>query len=65
METQLIQSAPCPLCGEVAFAVDDWPPGDNVEYACLWEEPTALMDVHLHPCECTGCGNIQMVPTRS
>lgn len=65
MEAQLIQSSPCPLCGEIAFALDAPPADEGVEYACLWEEPTALLDVHLHPSECTGCGNIQMVVTRS
>jgi hypothetical protein len=66
METQMIQGSPCPLCGEVAFALESWsPPLETSEYACLWENDTAPLGAHLQPCECTGCGTVQMVVTRS
>jgi hypothetical protein len=66
MDPFMIQASPCPLCGEVAFALDSWsPPLGFSEYACLWDNEASPLDAHLQPCECTGCGNVQMVVTRS
>jgi hypothetical protein len=65
METQMIQGSPCPLCGENAFALESRAAqNDDAEYACLWESATPWSDAHLKPCECTGCGTVQMVVTR-
>jgi hypothetical protein len=59
----MIQSSPCPLCGESAFALESWLPAPELsEYAYLGN--TAAPAAHLQPCECTGCGNVQMVLTR-
>ena len=63
METQLIHGSPCPLCGEVAFALDWSPPPEIEDYACLSAED--VTESHLNPCECTGCGNVHMVVTRT
>ena len=64
METQMIQGSPCPLCGEVAFALESlFPTPEMSDYAFLWGDD--LADPYLRPCECTGCGNVQLVVTRS
>jgi hypothetical protein len=64
METQMIQGSPCPLCGEVAFALDTWSQlPESSEYAMLWDTNTT--PAHLQPCECTSCGTIQLVATRA
>jgi hypothetical protein len=62
MESLTIQSSPCPLCGENAFTLESWTPEfDDAEYSCLAEDDGVSHDPHLHPCECTGCGNVHMV----
>jgi hypothetical protein len=64
METQMIHNSPCPLCGEVAFSLEWSMPQEETEYDCLWEDETAHLHAHLQPCECTGCGTVQMVVAR-
>jgi hypothetical protein len=63
METPSVQGTPCPLCGEVTFAIDPPPtaPFEDIEYACLWDIDVRRL---LHPRECTCCGNIQVLLTR-
>jgi hypothetical protein len=66
METLTIQSSPCPLCGENAFTLESWSPGeDDAEYSFFGDHDNAAQVSHLHPCECTGCGNVHMVVTRT
>ena len=66
METQMIQGSPCPLCGEIAFSLESLSPTlEFAEYAFLWRNDVTPPDSHLQPCECTGCGNVHMLVTRT
>lgn len=67
METQWIQGAPCPLCGQSDFSLENYPtnPPEQLDYACLWEDETDPLHPQLHPRECACCGNIQLLLTRT
>jgi hypothetical protein len=66
METQMIQGSPCPLCGECSFALESrFPSPETSEYAYLWDQGAAHQGAYLQPYECIGCGNVQLVVTRS
>jgi hypothetical protein len=65
METQTIAGSPCPLCGEVAFSRESALPRETSEYDCLWQDGNDSLHAYLLPCECTSCGTVQMVVTRS
>jgi hypothetical protein len=66
MDTQMIQSSPCPLCGENAFSLESWHLDLDVsDYLYLWKMDNPVLDARLQPRECTGCGNVQLVLTRS
>lgn len=66
METQTIQASPCPLCGEVAFSLESWSPAVNLaDDVYLPNCEATPSPAHLQPCECTGCGTVHMVLTRS